>query len=93
MPEDTQLARQFLAAQELLVGPIHADELVVLRDDLFLLLVVEDEVLDVIEQLLPRKQSRDHRFEARALPLDLLAVDLLLFVLRAQRHKETPTPL
>ena len=30
MPEHTELALQFLAPQELLVGPVHADELVVL---------------------------------------------------------------
>ena len=39
--------------QERLVGPVHADELVVLRDDLLVVLVVEDEVLDVIQQPLP----------------------------------------
>ena len=67
VPEHAELALQFLALEECLVGPVHADELVVLRDDLLLVLVVEDEVLDVIQQPLPGKQTRDHALQARAL--------------------------
>ena len=53
--------------RKVLVSLVHTDELVILRDDLLLLLVIENEVFDVIEQLRLREQARDHALEARAL--------------------------
>ena len=61
VPEHAELALQFLAPEELVIGAVHADELVVLRDDLLVVLVVEDEVLDVIQQPLPGEQTRRSR--------------------------------
>ena len=50
VPEHAELALQFFALEERIVGAVHADKLVVLGDDLLVVLVVEDEVLDVIQQ-------------------------------------------
>src|SRR5207244_3900404 len=77
VPEHTELALQFVAAKERFVRAIHADELVVLGDDLVFVLVAEDEVLNVIQQSLRWEEPGDHAFQARALLLDRLAVNFL----------------
>ena len=72
VPEHAELALQFLSLEERLIGPVHADELVVLGDDLLVFLVVEDEVLDVVQQPAPGEQALDHALQARAFLANLL---------------------
>ena len=88
VPEHAELALQFFTLEECLVGAVHADELVVLGDDLLVVFVVEDEVLDVIQQPVPGEQTRDHALQARALLCDFIAVNLFLLVLGAQPVEE-----
>ena len=60
MPEYAELALQLLAANERIVCAIHADELVVLRDDFFFVLVVKNKILNVIQQSLRWEEPGDH---------------------------------
>ena len=88
VPEDAELAAEFLAAQELVEALVHADELVVLGDDLLGVLVVDDKVLDVVEQLVLRAEAGEESFDAGAVLADLLALDLLLLIVGPQPVEE-----
>ena len=88
VPEHAELAMKFLAPEKGFISPVHADELVVLSDDLLAVPVVENEILYIIQQPALRQQAFDHAFQADALLTDRGAVDFLLLVICAQPVKE-----
>ena len=49
MPEYAEFALQFFPSLESLISPIHAQELVILRNDLLVVVVIENKVLSVVE--------------------------------------------
>ncbi len=70
------------------ISAVHANKLVVLRNDFLLVVVVKDKILNVIEKSLWRKQTRDHRFQTRAPPFNFLAVNFLFLVLSTEPYEE-----
>ena len=81
MPEHTELTLQLLPLEERLIGPVDSNKLVVLGDNLVGFLVVQDEILQVVLQLPPRKQALDQSLQARSFLANLFAINLLPLVL------------
>mmetsp|Transcript_59150 Transcript_59150/g.139316 ORF Transcript_59150/g.139316 Transcript_59150/m.139316 type:complete len:660 (-) Transcript_59150:2296-4275(-) len=84
VPEHAQPAAQLAAVPELLEGVVHADELVVLRDDLLRLAVEHAEVLHVVQQPLRRQEAQYHALDAQTPGGNGRAVQLLFLIVHPQ---------